>query len=70
MKSISKVLPRMLIGDWIFWAVIAVLGVNLIWLGLVEKHAPLWVGWIIGGLIAFVLLKYGPRVGEGEEEEE
>jgi hypothetical protein len=60
----------MLIGDWIFWAVIAVLGVNLIWLGLVEKHAPLWVGWIIGGLIAFVLLKYGPRVGEGEEEEE
>jgi len=69
-KSISKVLPRMLIGDWIFWAVIAVLGVNLIWLGLVEKHAPLWVGWIIGGLIAFVLLKYGPRVGEGEEEEE
>jgi len=69
-KSISKVLPRMLIGDWIFWAVIAVLGVNLIWLGVLEKYAPLWVGWIIGAGIAFFLLKYGPRVGEGEEEEE
>jgi len=69
MKSIKKVLPRMTTGDWIFWAVIAWLSVNLIWLGLVEKFIPLWVGYIIGLLIAVVIFKYGPRVGEEEEEE-
>ena len=68
MKPIKKILPRMTRGDWIFWAVIAWLSFNLIWLGLVEKHAPLWGGWIIGAGIAFAIFKYGPRVGEEEEE--
>jgi len=70
MKPIKKILPRMTRGDWIFWAVIAWLGFNLIWLGLLDGIAPLWVGWIIGFLIGFVIFKYGPRVGEEEEEEE
>ncbi|MBN2186642.1 MAG: hypothetical protein JW732_04235 [Dehalococcoidia bacterium] len=69
-KALSRVLPRMMIGDWIFWAVIVLLGINLIWLGVLEEHAPLWVGWIIGGVLAFIILRYAPRVGEegGEEE--
>jgi predicted small integral membrane protein len=55
-------------GDWIFWAVMAWIGFNLIWLGLLDGIAPLWVGWIIGLAIAFVIFRYGPRAGEEEEE--
>jgi hypothetical protein len=69
-KALSRMLPRMAIGDWIFWGVIVLLGVNLIWLGVVEKYTPLWVGWIIGGVLCFIIIKYAPRVGEEEGEEE
>jgi len=60
-------IPRMSKGNWIFWAVMAFIGFNLIWLGLVERFIPQWVGLIVALPIALAIVKYGPREREEEE---
>ena len=60
-------LPRMTPGTWFFMAVLAWIGFNLFWLGVVEKYVPMWVGAIIATLLAFAVFKYGPRPREEEE---
>lgn len=60
-------IPRMSKGNWIFWASMVFIGFNLIWLGLVERFVPQWVGTIIGLFIFLAIVKYGPREKEEEE---
>jgi predicted small integral membrane protein len=54
-------------GTWFFMAVLAWIGFNLFWLGVVEKYVPMWVGAIIATLLAIAVFKYGPRPREEEE---
>jgi hypothetical protein len=54
-------------GNWLFWGIMAFIGFNLIWLGLVERFIPQWVGAIIGFLILLAVFKYGPREKDEEE---
>jgi predicted small integral membrane protein len=54
-------------GTWFFMAVLAWIGFNLFWLGVVEKYVPMWVGAIIATLLAIAVFKYGPREKEEEE---
>ena len=61
-------LPRMTMGNWLFWAIIVWIGVNLIWMGLVP-HWPVWIGTIIATVLAFVTFKFGPRPKEDHEQE-
>ena len=49
-------LPRMTTGNWLFWAVMAWIGINLIWLRFAERFMPQWVGAIIATGIAMALL--------------
>lgn len=62
-------LPRMTSGNWLFWGIIAWIGFIFIWVGTLERFAPIWVGAIIGFFIFFALFKKGPRPIEEEEEE-
>jgi hypothetical protein len=48
----------------------AFIGIIFVWLGLLERFAPLWLGAIIGFGAFLALLVYGPRIKEEEEEEE
>lgn len=61
-------LPRMTPGTWFFMAVLVWVGFNFVWLGVVEKYVPMWVGAIIATVLAILVFKYGPRPQEEEEE--
>jgi len=61
-------LPRMTGGAWFFVTVLVWIGVNLIWIGLIPKYVPAWVGAAIATVLAFLTFKYGPRPKEEEEE--
>lgn len=61
-------LLRMTMGNWLFWAIIAWIGVNFIWIG-VFPNLPAWIGTIIATALAFVIFKFGPRPKEDHEEE-
>jgi predicted small integral membrane protein len=63
-------LPRMTMGNWLFWSILSWIFLNLLWLRFVESYVPQWVGAIIATAIAVALFKYGPRPKEEEEEEE
>lgn len=67
LEVIKRMIPRMTMGNWLFWGIMIFIGVNLIWLGLVERFVPQWVGAIIGFLLFLAILKYGPREKEEEE---
>lgn len=59
---------RMTWGNWLFWGILVFLGINFLWLGLLEDYIPLWVG-AVTALIAFLaLLIFGPREKAEEEE--
>jgi len=62
------ILPRMTIGNWLFWSVMFWIGFNFAWLRFVETFIPQWLGAIIATGLAVALFKYGPRPN-GEEEE-
>jgi predicted small integral membrane protein len=62
-------LPRMTMGNWLFWSILSWIFLNLLWLKFVESYVPQWVGAIIATAIAVALFKYGPRPKEEEEEE-
>ena len=54
-------LPRMTWGNWLFWGILAFVGINFLWLGWLELYIPLWIGALLG-LMAFLgLVIYGPR---------
>jgi predicted small integral membrane protein len=67
LEVIKRMIPRMSMGNWLFWGIMTFIGVNLIWLGLVERFVPQWVGAIIGFLLFLAIFKYGPREKEEEE---
>jgi hypothetical protein len=54
-------LPQLTWGNWLFWGIIAFVGLNFLWLALIEEYVPQWVGSLIGLIIGFVLFRYGPR---------
>jgi len=66
---ILRMLPRMTMGNWLFWSVMSWIGFNLAWLRFVESVIPQWVGTVIATAIAVLLFKFGPRPEEEEEEE-
>ncbi len=59
---------RMTWGNWLFWGILAFVGINFLWLGLLEDFVPLWVGTVVGFIIFLAMLIYGPREKEEEEE--
>jgi len=63
-------LPQMSNGNWRFWGIMAWIGIVFIWIGVLERFAPIWVGVIIGFVVCLAIIKYGPRPTEEEEEEE
>ena len=54
-------------GNRLFWGLIFFFGFHLIWLGILERFAPVWIATIIGGIFVFYMLKYGPRPKEKGE---
>ena len=63
-------LPRMTWGNWLFWGILAFVGINFLWLGWLEMYIPLWIGAILGFIVFLALLIYGPREIEGAAEGE
>ena len=63
------ILPRMTVGNWLFWSIMVWIGFNFFWLKFVEPFVPQWVGAICATLVATGLFIYGPREREEEEEE-
>ena len=57
-------LPRMTWGNWLFWGIMAFVGIVLLWLGVLEQFIPLWVGAIVALIVFIVLLVWGPREQE------
>jgi glycerol uptake facilitator-like aquaporin len=62
-------LPRMTMGNWLFWGIMVWIGFNFVWLRFVERFVPQWVGAIIATVMAMALVKYGPRPKEEKVEE-
>lgn len=62
------ILPRMTMGNWLFWSIMVWIGFNFFWLRFAEELLPQWVGAIIATVIAIALFTYGPRPNEEEEE--
>ena len=59
-------LPRMTMGNWLFWSVLLWIGINFLWLG-IFPNLPAWIGAIIATVAAFVTFKFGPRPKDEEE---
>lgn len=55
-------------GNWLFWGILVFVGINFLWLGLLEDYIPLWVGTVVGFIIFLAMLIYGPREKAEEEE--
>jgi len=64
-------LPRMTWGNWLFWGILAFVGINFLWLGWLGEYTSQWIGALVGFLAFLALLIFGPRekeeVEEGEE---
>ena len=56
-------MPRMTAGNWLFWAILIWIGVNLLWLAILPESLA-WIGAIIATIAAVVAFKYGPRPKE------
>lgn len=61
-------LPRMTMGNWIFWAMIVWIGIHFIWLG-IFPNLPAWIGTIIATILAVLVFKFGPRPKEDHDVE-
>lgn len=57
-------LPRMTWGNWLFWGIMAFVGIVLLWVGVLELFVPLWVGAIVALIVFIVLIVWGPREQE------
>ena len=55
-------------GDRLFWGIMVFIGINLIWLGLLEDILPMWVGAIVGIIGLFATIKYvlRPKTDENQ----
>ena len=62
-------LPRMTVGNWLFWSIMVWIGFNFFWLKFLERFVPQWVGAICATLVAIGLVIHGPRERQEEEEE-
>lgn len=62
-------LPRMTVGNWLFWSIMVWIGFNFVWLRFIETFVPQWVGAMIATAVAAVLFKFGPRPLDEEEED-
>lgn len=62
-------LPRMTMGNWLFWSIMVWIGFNFVWLRFIETFVPQWVGAIIATAVAAALFKFGPRPLDEEEED-
>ena len=62
-------LPRMTMGNWLFWSIMVWLGFNFTWLKFIEQSVPQLVGAAIATVLSILVFKYGPRPQEEEEEE-
>ena len=46
--------------DWVerlFWSLAGFIGIHFVWLGLIERHLPLWIG--TGLAVVFLVWFYG-----------
>ena len=59
---------RMTTGNWIFWAIMTWIGINFLWIA-IFINLPAWIGAIIATVVAFLIIKFGPRPKEESEEE-
>ncbi len=55
------ILPRMTMGNWLYWGILAFFGINFFWLGFMEMYLPQWVGAVLGVAAFLALLIWGPR---------
>ena len=60
-------LPRMTRGNWIFWGIIFWIGINFLWIALLESFISQWVGAIIATVVAVYLIKFGPTPDDAPE---
>ncbi|MBA7604039.1 hypothetical protein ES703_11157 [subsurface metagenome] len=67
LPGLLRMMPRLSAGTWRFWGIMVFIGVNILWVGVLEKFAPIWVGIIIGAVIMIAIMKYGPQPMEEEE---
>ena len=37
-------IPRMTWGNWLYWGILAFVGINFLWLGWLELYIPQWIG--------------------------
>ncbi len=48
-------------GDRLFWGIMIFIGINLLWLGLLENYVSMWVGAVVGLIGLFAAIKYIPK---------
>ena len=63
-------LPKMTTGNWIFWGIMTWIGINFLWIALFEQYITQWAGFALATTAAILVIKYGPRPEESEEEDE
>ena len=63
-------IPRMTWGNWLFWGILAFVGINFLWLGWLELYIPQWIGALVGFIAFLAALIFGPRETQQQEEGE
>jgi predicted small integral membrane protein len=61
----------MTFGDRLFWGIMTLIGVVLLWLGVLPGEAPAWIGITLGAMGGLALVLFGPRprIEQFEEQE-
>ena len=54
-------------GDRLFWGILIFIGAIFLWLGILERFAPIWIGAVVGFIAGGLFIFYGP--GERAESE-
>jgi len=60
----------MTFGDRLFWGIMTLIGILLLWLGILPAEVPAWIGIALGGLLGLALVLFGPRPKTEEFEEQ
>ena len=48
-------------GDRLFWGIMVFIGINLLWLGMLEEYVSMWVGCAVGIAALLAVIKFVPR---------